>query len=160
MKSIPADNKFKSKNEWESYIWAKIVKGFAESNSAKEIEKSLDMLLTRHEKIQIINRASAISLLKREMSYREIGRMLWLSPQTISAIRKSIRSEGGYTSRYTRNKKSEIKQRPLTKEEWGQLKFDAWLESLFTLPPPPLRHPRLMRSLGLSNKFQFKRRRK
>lgn len=159
MKSIPSDKKFNSKKEWEAHVWSKLVNGFVETNSAQEVAGALDMLLTAHEKKQMINRASAISLLKQGMSYSEIGKILWLSPTTISAIKKSIREQAGYISRYARNKKSEIKQKPLTKEEWKQLKFSLWMESFFTLPYPPLRHPRLMRALGLDDKFPLKRQR-
>jgi uncharacterized protein YerC len=153
MKSIPSVNKFKSREAWEVYIWKRIVKGLSEAGSAQEIEKSLNMLLTVYEKKQIIKRASAVSLLKQGKSYSKIGELLWLSPQTISAIRKSLRAQSGYISNYTRNKKPEKKQKPLTKKEWGQLKFSLWIESLFTLPPPPIPHPKLMRQLGYRTKF-------
>lgn len=148
MKSVPSLDKFKSRKEWEAYIWKKLVSGWSKANSAQEIEKSLNMLITAHEKKQIIKRASAISLLKQGKSYREIGKMLWLSPTTISAIRKSMRAQTGYISCYTRSKKHEKKQKPLTKKEWEQLRFSLWIDALFTFPPPPLPHPRLNRILG------------
>ncbi len=134
-----------------------LIKEFAKINSASKIEKMLGMLLTVHEKKQMIKRASAISLLRQGGSYSEIGKSLWLSPTTISAIRKSIRTQTGYISRYTRNKKHEKKQKPLTKEEWDQLRFSLWLGALFTLPPPPIPHPILNRMLGLDNKFPRKK---
>ena len=109
MKSVPSLNKFKSRGEWEAYIWKKIVSELPKANSVQEIEKLLDMLLTAYEKKQIIKRASAISLLKQGKSYNEIGKLLWLSPQTISAIRKSLRTQAGYISRYMMNKKPEKK---------------------------------------------------
>lgn len=158
MKSIPSDIRFKSKKEWEAHIWTKLASRFSEAGSASKIERSLDMLLTAYEKRQIINRAAAISLLKQGMSYREIGRILWLSPTTISAIRKSVLSQTEYISRRARNKKSESIQKPLTREEWKQLKFDSWLKSLFKIPNPPLKHPRLMRALGLDDKYLKKSR--
>ncbi len=153
---IPSINKFKSRKEWENYIWAVLIRAVAKTDSMKEIEKMLDMLLTAHEKKQMIKRASAISLLKQGKSYSEIGEVLWLSPTTISAIRKSLRTKEGYVTRYTRNKKPEKKQKPLTKEELAQLLFTQWVESLFILPPPPLPHPRLMRQLGYKS---FRKRR-
>ncbi len=148
MKSIPSVNKFKSRKEWESHTWSKLIEGFTEIKSPQEMEKSLSLLLTTHEKTQMIKRASAISLLKQGKSYREIGKMLWLSPTTINAIRKSIRAQEGYVSDYMRNKKSEKKQKPISKKELDQLIFTSWVESFFTLPPPPIPHPRLMRQLG------------
>ena len=148
MKLIPSINKFKSRKDWESRMWSKLIEGFTKINSPQEMEKSLNLLLTTHEKTQMIKRASAISLLKQGKSYSEIGKMLWLSPTTINAIRKSIRAQEGYVSDYTWNKKLEKNQKPLTKEELDQLLFTLWVESLFTLPPPPIPHPRLMRQLG------------
>ena len=123
MKSILAINKFNSRKEWEKYIWSILIKEIIKANSIKEIEKVLDLLLTAHEKKQMIKRASAISLLKQGKSYSEIGEVLWLSPTTISAIRKSLRTKEGYVTRYMRNKKPEKKQKPLSKEELDQLLF-------------------------------------
>ena len=152
MKSIPSVGKFKSRKEWEDYIWSQLTKKLAEIGSVKEIEDSLNILLTMHEKKQMIKRASAISLLRQGKSYLEIGERLWLSPTTISAIRKSMRTKGEYVSRYTRNKKPEKKQKQLTKKEWEQIQFSLWIESLFTLPPPPIPHPKLNKMLGISYK--------
>src|SRR3989344_7694196 len=148
MKTIPSVNKFKSRREWEANVWSKLIGGFTRISSPQEMEKSLNLLLTSHEKTQMIKRASAVSLLKQGKSYREIGQILWLSPNTINAIRKSIRTQEGYVSRYMRNKKPEKKQKPLNKEELDQLLFSLWVESLFNLPPPPIPHPRLHLILG------------
>ena len=145
---IPSINKFNSRKEWEDYVWLVLIKEIVKSNSIKKLEKMLGMLLTGHEKKQMIKRASAISLLKQGKSYSEIGEVLWLSPTTISAIRKSLRTKEGYVTRYMRNKKPEKKQKPLSKEELDQLLFTQWIESLFILPQPPIPHPRLMRQLG------------
>lgn len=143
MKSLLSTDKFKSRREWEKYTWSQLTKLLAKANSADKIRESLNMLLTAHEKKQVLNRASAISLLRQGKSYREIGELLWLSPETISAIRKSLQSQKGYVSRYARNKKSEKRQKSLTKKELEQLLFTQWVDSLFTLPPPPIPHPRL-----------------
>src|SRR3989344_4262956 len=120
---IPSVNKFKSRKEWGKYVWSVLIKEMAKSNSIKELEKILDVLLTSHEKQQMIRRASAVSFLKQGKSYREIGQILWLSPNTINAIRKSIRTQEGYVSHYMRNKKSKKKQKPLSKKELDQLLF-------------------------------------
>ncbi|OGY64070.1 MAG: hypothetical protein A3I89_02235 [Candidatus Harrisonbacteria bacterium RIFCSPLOWO2_02_FULL_41_11] len=148
MKTIPSVNNFKSRKEWETQVWSKLIEGFTEINSAQKMEKSLNLLLTSHEKTQMIKRASAISLLKQGKSYRQIGELLWLSPTTINAIRKSLRLKKGYISDYMHNKKPEKKQKRLTKKELEQLLFTIWVDSLFTLPMPPIRHPKLMRQLG------------
>ena len=159
MKSVPEIKNFKSRKEWETHVWKKVIEGLGKTNSFKEVEQSLNMLLTSYEKKQIINRAVAISLLRQGRSYSQIGEMLWLSPTTINAIRKSMRAQSGYVSHYTRNKKPEKKQKPLSKEELDQLLFSAKVEAFFTLPPPPLPHPRLSRFLGIDNQFPRKQKR-
>ena len=156
MKSIPSINKFKSRKEWEARVWSKLIEGFTKINSPQEMEKALNLLLTSHEKTQMIKRASTVSLLKQGKSYREIGELLWLSPTTVNAIRKSLRMKKGYISNYMHNKKPEKRQKPLTKKELDQLLFTLWVESLFTLPPPPIPHPRLMRQLGYKSFRQRK----
>ena len=147
MKSISELQKFKSRKEWEEYVWRKLVEGISQAVSVKDVEQSLTLLLTAHEKKQIIKRAVAISLLKQGKSYSAIGKILWLSPQTISAIRKSMRGHNGYESRYMHNKKRQPKQKPMTQKELRQLLFSIKLQALFTLPPPPIPHPRLKRYL-------------
>ena len=133
-----------------------MIEGLAKMTSSEEIEQSLNMLLTAYEKKQIINRAVATSLLRQGKSYKEIEEMLWLSPITISAIRKSIKTQKEYVSGYMRSKKHEKKQKPLTKEELGQLRFSSWIDAFFTLPAPPLPHPRLNRLLGIDKNFSWK----
>lgn len=152
MKPIIHLQKFKSRESWENYIWRKLIEEFIKINSVKKINQLLNMLLTTHEKKQLINRIAAISLLRRKKSYREIGEMLWLSSTTISAIQKGLR-EQKYTSRYMRKKKQEKKQKQLSKEEIGQLLFNAKVSAFFTLPPPPIPHPRLNRH---KRKYSYK----
>lgn len=148
MKSIPSINKFRSREEWEQHIWKKIEEKLSGADSTGEVGDILNLLLTAHEKRQIIKRVSAISLLGQGKSYGEIGELLWLSPQTISAIRKSMRSGAGYVSGYGKHKKLERNKKKFSKEELDQLEFSWRVRAFFTLPPPPLRHPRLMRQLG------------
>ncbi len=78
----------KSKKEWEVLIWENFVSGLSEK-SKEEIKSILGSYLSRQEKKNVVYRLSAIDLLKEGKSYREIGQILWLSPQTISAIKKS-----------------------------------------------------------------------
>jgi uncharacterized protein YerC len=146
-------NKFKSRKEWGVYVWDELMHRLAKARSPREMKQMFEALITDHEKQQIIHRASAISLLKQGTSYRDIGSALWLSPVTISAIRKSMRAHAGYVSTYARNKKGEKKYKRLTRKEWDQLQFSLQLQALFTLPPPPIRHPKLMKQLGYRARF-------
>lgn len=152
-------NKFKSRKEWERYVWDELLRKLSEAHSSREMKQMFEALITVHEKRHIIHRASAISLLKKGMSYRDIGSALWLSPVTISAIRKSMRAHAGYVSTYARNKKGEKQYKRLTRKEWDQLQFSLQLQALFTLPPPPIRHPKLMKQLGYRTRFSRTQRR-
>ena len=147
IKPLQSLSQFKSREEWEICVWEKLTADFAKVDSGERMRKLLTTLVTSHEKKNIINRAATLSLLKQRKSYREIGELLWLSPQTISAIRKSM-AQSGYASHYMRNKKHEKKQKPLTKKEIEKLIFNAKVEAFFTFPPPPIPHPRPMRQLG------------
>lgn len=142
MKSVAELQKFRSRNEWKDYIWKKLVEEIVQTVSVKDAEQLLNLLLTVHEKKQMIKRAVAISLLKQGKSYNAIGELLWLSPTTISAIRKSMHERGEYISRYTRNKNHEKKQKRLTTADIERLEFTTKLQALFTLPPPPIPHSR------------------
>lgn len=163
MKNIPKIKNFKSRREWEEFIWQRLTEFLVNESTPKTIDKYLRTLLTKNERLQMIKRAVAISMLKQGKSYREIGELLWLSPTTISALRKSMRQEDGYISSYSRSKKKEPNHKPLSKKEWTELRFSLWIETLFTLPPPPPipSHPRsLTRKLRNFEQWQRIRKRK
>ena len=105
MKPVPSVDKFKSRREWGVFVWKDLIAELASAGSAKEVEHLLAALLTAHEKKQMVKRMAAASLLGQGKSYREIGEALWLSPTTISAVRKSLLENDGYVSRHTRKKK-------------------------------------------------------
>ena len=137
MKLLSAPSTFKSRKEWKQYVWKIIIDGFVRSVSAQEIERTLDMLLTTHEKEYVIKRAAAISFFEQGKSYRDIGEMLWLSPTTISAIRKSMVQKNGYVSRYTRRKNEGDKKETVAKKKEARPSLKLCFEELFTIPPPP-----------------------
>ena len=105
MNKVPLPKEFGSRREWEARVWRTIIEGIARASSAKEVELLLGSLITAHEKKQMVKRVAAMSFLAQKKSYREIGRILWLSPQTVSAIRKSMLDGEDYKSRYARTKK-------------------------------------------------------
>ena len=57
----------------------------------------------------VVMRASALNMIMSGKSYREIGRELWLSPQTISGLKKAL-EEKIYRS-YLERSKTERKKR-------------------------------------------------
>ena len=141
MKAIPSIHKFKSRKEWETYVWKQLIEGLVKITSTEGMERLFDTMLTSHEKNQMIKRVAAIALLKQGKTYRDIGKMLWLSPSTISALKKSMRMLKGYESHYMRHKKHEKPPKRLTKEEWEQLCFTAALGALFTVPQTSISRP-------------------
>ena len=96
---LPAVSGYSSRKEWEAAAWRKILK-------SKEL---LDLLITSHERQDLVRRVAAMESLSHGKSYKEIGDELWLSPQTISGIKKALK-EKGYRS-YLERSKTERKKK-------------------------------------------------
>lgn len=97
---LPPIHNYTSRKEWETACWDTISK-------SKEL---LQLLITSYERHHLIMRAAALEGLGVGKSYRQIGRELWLSPQTISVIKKAI-SEKNYRSYLERSKKERKKKK-------------------------------------------------
>lgn len=91
---MPSVNKYPSRKEWEAACWQKIL----------ESKELLQLLITSHERRNIVRRVAALEGLTSGKSYRQIGEELWLSPQTVSGIKKAL-SEKNYRSYLERSKK-------------------------------------------------------
>ncbi len=98
--TIPPINNYHSRQEWETACWRKIL----------ESKELLPLLITSHERRDLINRAAAIDRIISGKGYREIGDELWLSPQTISVIKKAI-NERAYRSYLERSHKERKKKK-------------------------------------------------
>ena len=96
---LPPISKYPTRKEWEAASWRILV-------SRKD---RLHLLLTAYERRHLILRAAALDLLMAGKSYRTIGKELWLSPQTISGIKKAFQ-EQSYRS-YTERSKTERKKK-------------------------------------------------
>ena len=96
---LPPINNYSSRLEWESACWQKILK-------SKEL---LRLLITSHERRNLVMRVAALNRLIAGRSYRQIGEELWLSPQTISGIKKALK-EKSYRSYLERSKKERKKR--------------------------------------------------
>lgn len=118
-------SKFKSRKEWEDYIWLKIINDLKELKSEKEIDGFLRNLLGFGERKMIIKRAVAISLIKQGKKYRDMGEILWISPSTISSIKKNIKNRAGYQGRRNSGKIIQPREKYL---------FEDWFNFL---PSPP-----------------------
>ena len=96
---MPLINNYPSRNEWEAACWEKILK-------SKDL---LRLLITAHERYDLVMRAAAIDSLFSGKSYKQIEEELWLSPQTVSGIKKAVR-EKNYKSYLERSKKERKKK--------------------------------------------------
>ncbi len=99
---IPPINAFNSRKEWEMVCWGKIA-------GSGEL---LQSLITPYERHNLVLRAAARDGLSTGKNYREIGEELWLSPQTISSIKKAITGKE-YRS-YRESSKTKRKKRKLS----------------------------------------------
>src|SRR3989344_583861 len=97
--TAPPINNYASRTEWESACWRKILK-------SREL---LRLLTTDHERHDLVMRASALAGLIAGKSYKQIGRELWLSPQTVSGIKQVLNGKT-YRSYLERSKKERKKR--------------------------------------------------
>lgn len=91
--------KFKSRKEWGESAWLNFLKDIKKTKSEKKLKELLNVLISAKEKNFIIRRLMAVYLIKKGKSYKEIGDILWISPTTISAIKKSIFKKSDYQAR-------------------------------------------------------------
>lgn len=84
----------------EQQIWDSVIKKISEAGDEKAIERILNGILTNQEKESIARRLAVLSLSQKGWSYQKIGELLWVSPVTISTIKKSAMGKDGYRSYY------------------------------------------------------------
>mgnify|MGYP001594541844 CR=1 FL=1 len=89
---------FKSRAEWEKFLWQKIIGELSHSGSPEHTKNFLEGLLSEYERKFMMRRLTAILLLKEGLTYREVSRILWVSPNAISHIKKSFAKRSGYAS--------------------------------------------------------------
>ena len=96
---LPPLSRYSSRKEWENACWQKLLKS----------GNLLPLLATPNERHNLIMRAAVMERINSRKKYREIAEELWLSPQTISSIKKAV-SENSYKS-YRERGKTERKKR-------------------------------------------------
>ncbi len=97
--NLPLLKRYSSRQEWEDACWQKILKS----------KKFLELLTTSNERHNLVMRAAVIEGINMGKKYRQIADELWLSPQTISAIKKAVK-ENNYRS-YRERGKTERKKK-------------------------------------------------
>lgn len=80
----------KSAEKWAMFLWTEFASRLSKTKSAKELKLMLEKLLSEDEKKMIARRLATIGLLKSGKSYKEISEILWLSPNTVSSIKKNV----------------------------------------------------------------------
>ncbi len=97
--AVPSIDNYSSRKEWEDACWHKIIKS----------EDILRTLITSYERRNLIMRAAVMERVDAGKNYQQISEELWLSPQTISSIKKALK-ESSYRS-YRERGKTERKKR-------------------------------------------------
>ena len=101
----------------EELIWEGLLQEFNRTKSLKEIDRLFDILTTAQERETIARRLAVFSLIRKGLSYKEISKKLWVSPLTISTIKKSIINNSGYKSYHwlkrSKAKKLKLDRRPM-----------------------------------------------
>ena len=97
--TIPLVSAYASRKEWEEACWQKLLGSREWLN-----------LITVYERHNIVMRAAVAHRLSEQTSYKDIGRELWLSSQTISAIKKGIGEKRyrSYADRGTTERKKKV----------------------------------------------------
>jgi len=97
--ALPPVHSYPSRKEWERACWRKLLKS----------KNLIALLVTNNERRNLVMRAAVTERINAGKRYRQIAEELWLSPQTISSIRKALR-ENTYRS-YRERGKTERKKR-------------------------------------------------
>ncbi len=137
-----------SADKWSEQLWAKLLDKISKLNDGQEIRHILEKLISEDEKKMILKRLAVIALLRSGKSYREIGEILWLSPNTVSTIKKNIFGNHKHYKSYLAFYGGPIKLSGEIKESKSFLEelfgdIDLW--NLIANPPRP-------RGIGLKNK--------
>lgn len=125
-------SKLKSRKEWEDFVWSKFLENAERARSEKQLKNFLDNLLSANEKKLIIKRLTALAMTKAGKTYKEIEEILWISPSTISALKKSFEKRSGYqSSRYYAEKNKNEKRKHIKGLPAQKTILDYWLNFPF-----------------------------
>lgn len=128
MKKIEDLSKFQSRKEWEENIWHEFLRSIEKTRSGKDVAILLNNLLSANEKKLIVKRLSASALISAGKTYKEIGEILWISPSTISALKKSIRKNASYqSSRHYSEMSAEEKRKAMENKPQINAELDYFL---------------------------------
>lgn len=105
-------DEFKSRKEWEEFVWLEFLQNLNKTKSIQQFKEILESVLSEKEKRLIIKRIIAAFLISQGRSYREMGDILWLSHNTISAIKKGLLKKSAYRGyQYYLNQNAQLKNK-------------------------------------------------
>jgi len=137
-------SEFQTRKEWQEFIWLEFIKKLQETKSAKQLQETVEIILSAKEKDLIIKRLTAAFLISQGKKYREIGDILWISHGTISAVKKNLSKKSIYhgsqyytaqnakTKNDLKNKLENSRSKKITIKDMGEATADLinWLNSL------------------------------
>ncbi|MEK7192063.1 MAG: Trp family transcriptional regulator [Patescibacteria group bacterium] len=127
---------------WMESLWQEIINKISQEKSKEIVGQILEKLISESEKKTILKRLGVLALIKSGKSYKEISEILWLSPNTISTIKKNVfdtnKNYKSYLAFYGGPRKySEISKMENKKSLLGGLFSDIDLWDLLINPPRP-----------------------
>lgn len=128
------------RTEWKDFLWNQFLETIAGAKNKKAISETLDVLFSEYEKSIITKRLAALALIRTGVGSREIGRILWMSHPTISALRKTFFGNSRvYKSQRSFKTPKDIKPaKPMIKKPWlSELFTDIDIMELLKNPPRP-----------------------
>ncbi len=105
---VPMVTDFTSRSLWEEKVWHTIMSYLTTVRKPEEMKSLLEVLISSYERSLFVRRMAAIHRISQKHSYRTIGKELWLTNQTISAIKKAL--EGKHYRSYNERGKVERKK--------------------------------------------------
>lgn len=97
---LPSLDDYHSRKEWEDACWQKMI----------ESEDLMNLLITPYERRNFVMRAAILKELESGSGLRQTSRKLFVSLQTIDAVKKSMK-ENGYKSYLQRSKTGRKKKK-------------------------------------------------
>ncbi len=129
----------KEAEKWMGVLWDELLTKLTDLKSKKEFQRALESLISDHEKKIILRRLAVNALVRSGKSYRKIGEILWIAPQTISVIKKnSFNMTASYKSYRSSPRQSKFSGSVKIEKSFSESLFeniDLW--DLLTNPPRP-----------------------
>lgn len=98
--TLPLLTDFPTRQQWEAAVWEILTNRLAQVSTGEDVRQILGFLISPTHRRSILYRALTASRLASGIGTREISRELWITRQTIGAIKHSL-AERSYQSART-----------------------------------------------------------